>query len=452
MISRRSFFSNAVLGVFLIVSIIILGCGKEGEKEGVAEKLPRLPTNVNLIVNPSFEKWEGGIPEGWELKHFDGHGKIMQMFGKSTKEKYSGEASFYLRGLFNTNKWMVLVQRHEVAPGYKLRFSAYIKTVNMKKNKGQKERANIFVRFYDEKGERIEDRYYADAYTRYRLGTTRWAKSRKSITVPKGARYAELGLICQMTGWIYFDDVEMVLEAPIPWIEKKTKRINFYYLDENPLTDEQIKKECDYVENVLKTLKVKPKEKVSYYFYPSEEKFKKILGVKKVHERARWKTRELHTTKPFDDHEIIHLVLYDLGFPPFGLAEGIVFYFKGDWNGEDFHMLAKDYLFQRKIPALYKMLDIDRVRKVGTSIAVPAWCSFSKYLIDRYGIKKFMQLYRETDGITEPGPFNAHFRVIYGDDFDVIDREWRLYVLRYKPKEGSEEKKPVRGKAADTLR
>lgn len=440
---RKPLFSTALITAFLTASLILAGCSKEEKEKRVTEELPKLPTNVNLVVNPSFEKWKGGIPEGWELKHFEGTGKTMQFFGKSTKEKHSGEASFYMRGLFNTNKWMVLVQRHEVAPGYKVRFSAYIKTVNIKKNKGQKDRANVFVRFYDENGKRIEDRYYADAYTHRRLGTTRWAKSRKVATVPKRARYAEIGLICQMTGWIYFDDVEMVLEAPIPWIERQTKHINFYYLDENPMSDEEIKKECDYVENVLKTIKYKPKEKVSYYFYPSEEKFKEITGLKKVHERARWKSRELHTPKPFDDHEIIHLLLYDLGFPPFGLAEGIVFYFKGDWEGRDIHMVAKDYLFQRKIPALYKTIDLDRFRSVGTSITVPAWSSFCKYLIDHYGMKKFMQLYRETNEVTEAGPFNAHFKSIYGKNFDVVDRAWRLYVLRYKPKKTDRQAEPT---------
>ncbi len=56
------------------------------------------------------------------------------------------------------------------------------------------------------------------------------------------------------------------------------------------------------------------------------------------------------------------------------------------------------------------------------------------WLIDRYGIDKFKQLYVETDGIEEPGAFNAHFKKIYERDFDEVDREWRLWVLRYKPK------------------
>ena len=101
----------AFLVLFLIS--ILTGCGKdEGEERKITKDLPKLPTNVNLVVNPSFEEWQGGIPKGWQIKHFEGQGKVMQMFGISTDEKHSGKASFYLRGLFNTNRWMVLVQRH----------------------------------------------------------------------------------------------------------------------------------------------------------------------------------------------------------------------------------------------------------------------------------------------------------------------------------------------------
>ena len=433
MILRRR--GKLIFLLFVLVPLLA-GCSKEKETPP-----PNVPLNVNLIVNPSFEESKHGMPVGWKLEPFEGEGKIMTMCGLSTKEKKTGKASFYLRGLFNTEKWMTLVQRHEVLPNHKLYFSAEIKTLNMKKNKGQKDRANIYVRFYDKNGKRIDDRHYADAYTHPRIGTTKWARSRKEVVVPKNARYAELGLICQMTGRIYFDDVEMILRAPIPWKKKSTKYIDFYYMNDNPLTKDEIERECDYVEKVLKATDVKVKQKPSYYYYPSEKRYREILKVKKVYPRVSWKARELHTVEPFDDHEIIHLLLMDEGYPPFGLAEGIVFFFKGDWNGYDLHMLAKNYLLQKKLPPLYKAMDVDNMRKYGSSIVVPGWCSFSKYLIDHYGMKKFMKLYRETNGIKEPGPFNVHFKKIYGNDFVETDKTWRIYLLRYKPKNWINEQK-----------
>jgi len=430
-IKRVIIFTFLVFILFLTTS----GCGKKEDvtgEEGENEK--SVPIGINLLDNPSFEEWEGQIPLGWELKHFEGEGKREQFFGRSSKEKKSGRFSFYLRGTFNTEKWYVLVQRHRVIPGYKLYFSGYIKTINAQKNRGQKDRANIFVRFYDKKGNRLDKKHYCYAYTTPRRGTTGWIQSRRKILVPKKARFVEFGMIFQLTGRIFFDDVELVLEKSIDWVKKRTKYIDFYYTKENPLTGEQIKKECEFVEHVLKTLKVKPKERASYYYYPSEEVFKKHLGVKKTHDRASWKMRELHTLKSFEDHEIIHLLLVDLGYPPFGLAEGVVFYFKGnDWYGEDMDLLVKNLLVQKKLPGLYRIIDLDKMRKFGPSVAVPAWASFSRYLIDRYGMKKFMELYRETNEINEAGPFDVRFKSIYGKHFDEVDREWRLHILRYNP-------------------
>jgi hypothetical protein len=64
-------------------------------------------------------------------------------------------------------------------------------------------------------------------------------------------------------------------------------------------------------------------------------------------------------------------------------------------------------------------------------VAIPAWVSFCTYLIDKYGMESFMELYKRTDAVVEEGEFNVIFKDIYGEDFPVIDREWRLYVLRY---------------------
>ena len=64
-------------------------------------------------------------------------------------------------------------------------------------------------------------------------------------------------------------------------------------------------------------------------------------------------------------------------------------------------------------------------------IAMPAWVSFSTYLIEKYGMESFMELYKRSDAVTDEGDFNIIFRDIYGEDFPVVDRAWRLYVLRY---------------------
>ncbi len=426
MTARRCATAAALMAFMALTA----GCGDRTKKEAA----PASPLGVNLVTNPSFEEWNGAEPVGWKLEHFDGVGKKETRHGKSIDEKKSGQFAFFLRGVYDVDRYMVLTQRHPVTPGYRLWFAADMRGKNLQKNRGQEARANLYVRFYDKNGKRVNDRYYADGYTRTLMGTGDWVRVGRRVDIPKNTASVDIGLICQMTGWIWFDDVEMMLEAPIPWKEIGTKHVNYYYLEGSPFPDGAIDKETEFVDGCVKKLRLKTEGKVSYYYYPSEEKFHEIVGVKKGHERALWKKRELHTTKTFDDHEMIHMLLVPLGTPPFGLAEGIVFYVLGSWEGRDLHLVAKETLTGMRLPALHKIFTQQDMDAAGMSNVVPGWASFSIWLIDRHGIDKFMKLYVATNEVEDPAVFASHFKTIYGKDFDVMDREWRLWILRYQPR------------------
>ncbi len=428
MTARRFTVTAAVLAALLAGG----SCGMKAREE----KPPSVPLRVNLIKNPSFEKWNGNIPLDWELQRFSGAGERENLCGKEMNEKSGGNCSFFLRGVFNVQTWMVLVQRQPVMPGCRLEFSAEIKATGLYKSKGQEgERANIYVRFLDKDGKRVKDRGYADAFTPPLYGTTDWKRYGKLIDVPKEAWYAEIGLINEMTGRLYFDDVALVLEEPVPWKEISTKYVNYYYLKEYPFPKGAIKKETKFVESCARKLDIKVQGKISYYYYGTEQELKKLLGRRSGHDVTVWKEKKLHTAKSFDNHEMIHMLLADLGHPPFGLAEGAVFYCLGSWDGRDLHMISKELLIQRSIPPLYKILKQEDMTAVGSSKAVPGWASFSVWLIDHHGIEKFMKLYVETNEVFAADSFGERFKSIYGEDFEVMDRNWRLWVLRYQGKQ-----------------
>ncbi len=417
---------SLVVTLLFLATAALSGCA--GREE--IEELPDVPLKVNLLKNPSFEEWNGNIPVGWELTWFSGKGKTMNMYGKSTKERYSGKSSFFLRGLFNTDRWMTLTQRHPVIPGYVLKVKGYLKPQKIKRNKGQDNKANFYVIFYDEHGERVKKRYYADLFTHHRTGTGDWAMSRKKVDIPKGARTAEFGVVNTMTGRLFVDDVEMWIEMPVPWKKKETKYVTYFYLEEHPFPKGAIEEETDLIERSVKKLDLKMDEKIKYYYYGTEEMFMKILVLRQYRQRALWKMKELHTIDPTEDHAMLHLLLAPLGRPPVGLSKGIVFNLQGSLEGKDIDSEAKKFLVQMKIPALYKTIDLNEFKASNTSIIVPAWTSFCKYLMDRFGEEKIMELYERTNEVVEVGPFNEHFRDIYGKDFPDMDREWRLWLIR----------------------
>ncbi|MCK4235552.1 MAG: hypothetical protein KAX38_00435, partial [Candidatus Krumholzibacteria bacterium] len=350
----------------LILALSVCGNSESGTVPE-EEELPEIPLKINLIKNPSFEDWNGNVPANWELRRFKGDGKIMNMYGKSSDEKNSGQFSFYLRGLFNVDRWMVLVQRLPITPGYRLNFSAAIRSQNVKRNRDQEDRANIYIRFLDGDGKRLEDRHYADAYTRHRVGTSPWARSRKNrVDIPDKARFVEIGLINLMTGHLYFDDVELELIKPIPWKKKNTKYVEFYHLEGYPFPEGAIEKEKEMLEGFVKRFGIKLSEKIKYYYYPSEELFMEITGLKRYRQKALWKKKEIHTMTPTEDSETVHMLLVDYGFPPLGLTKGIVYNMRGSLEGKKIHITAKGFLVEKKIPALYKIIKAGDLKRVGT--------------------------------------------------------------------------------------
>ena len=420
--------------------LLIAGCGggekgreNVGEKriQGSTETLPEMQTEVDLIVNGGMEEWNGYKPAGWTMRIFSGRGTKITFYGKSDKTE-AGGTSLYMRGLFDTERFMAATQRFSVRPGHEILFSARIMTENIKQNQGQDDNAGVYLRFLDKDGNRLVDRYFADAWSRKRMGTSGWAVSREKTIVPDNAYIVELGLLNQMTGTIYFDDVSLVIKEKVEWISKKTKFITYNWFEGHPFPPEDMKRETDLLESIAKDAGIKKIEgQINYYLYPDEATFMKVLQKPKYRTAARWDKKELHDVLSFNDHEIIHLILYDLGFPPIGMSKGFVFYYRARYNHWDMNTRCKRFLLEQKIPALHKTIHPDKWRQLDATVVVPAWASFVEYLIKKYGLDTYKELYAETSGIIDPGPFSARFKDVYGIDFQEADRAWRLYIMRY---------------------
>lgn len=427
-------FGRSFISLFMALLFLLLaGCGSK------VEERPEVPIGVNLVENSSFEGWRGGDPIGWELEMIEGEGDNPVYFGKSTEDKNTGSCSVYMRGVYNTDQWFILKQRIPIVPENHITFSAAMMSKGLKDMKGMERRAHVFLRYLDKDGNRFPNtRPYGDVRLSPRVGTSRWSRASETVRAPDNAYFVEIGLVNTMTGWIYFDDIELVVQEPIPWKIKETEYIKYYYLEEKSLSKEAIEKESKLIESYAERLGVEISGKMKYYYYPDEESLMRILGVKKGHQRALWSRRELHTTEEFEDHIVVHLLLIEFGYPPYGLGEGIVYALMGNLGGNDIHLSAKYHLVQLKVPALYKILDTEDIEPEMMEFAMPAWVSFCTYLIDKYGMESFMELYRRSDAVTEEGDFNVIFKDIYGEDFPVLDRAWRLFVLRYEGSAGKD--------------
>ena len=237
--------------MLLALGLFALGLAGCGEKE---EELPDVPIGVNLLKNSSFEQWVGKVPRDWELRLHGEKGKNKVFYGKSSEEKNTENYSLYIRGVYNTDEWYAIVQRVPIIPDYMVTISGALSSKGIEQYEGQEMRAHLFISFYDRDGKKTGSRDFADAATRSRRGTTHWSMDRRTIRAPRDAYFAEVGIINTQTGYLYCDDVELVIEEPIPWESKESKYITYYYLAENPMPDDAIKRETALIEDYIERL------------------------------------------------------------------------------------------------------------------------------------------------------------------------------------------------------
>ena len=394
---------------------------------------------VNLLKNSSFENWADSIPDEWKVRTIDeisSEGGSVNRFARASEDIISGNYSFYFESHDTTDKWVALVQVVPVIAGHDLIISSDIRSKNLRSSAIRNAYSNLFVRFLNKKNERVKDTdRLADVFMNPNVGTKAWHHMEKRVVVPPNAKFAEIGLLSTMSGVIYFDNVEAKLRKKIPWVRKDTKYITFYSLPGHPFPEGAIEKEVDAIESYAEKIKLgKIDKKINYYYYSTEEDFMRINLAEKYYQGVKWEKREIHTMKENEDLVVTHMLIYDFGFPPLGLAKGLIFYlrsYKHNWNP---HREAKEDLMNHKIEPLYKSLPTEKLKYTELSTTIPAWTSFCAYLVEKYGMEDFLKLYKESDEVTELETFGKIFERIYEKEFPKVDLDWRLWLMRYEPK------------------
>lgn len=425
---------NRELLIVLFLSFIFLA-GCQGDQP--AEKLD-VPVGENLLKNPGFESWTDSLPDHWKIRSVEtlvGEGERHNHITRSDDSK-RGKYSVHFSADDSTVNWTVLSQNIPVIPGEEIVLFANVKSTELKSIRPRTSFSGVYVIFMDEKGERVnmESRRIVDGITRPCRGNVIWSERKKHIDIPEGASYAEVGIISTMSGDMYFDNVSAAIKKGPPWQKTETDYIEFYSLPGHPLPEEDLRREAELIESYAAKINLEePEKKIKYYYYPSEEDFERINVEREYFQAVNWKNKEIHTIEKYEDMVMAHLLISDLGRPPVGLAKGLVFYLRAEENNWDPHLDTKKNLMEYKVPALYKTIDKDNFLDMDLSVAVPAWTSFCSYLIDQFGVEKFMEFYRETDGVEHLPPFEALFRKNFDKEFRKTDMDWRLFVMRYEP-------------------
>ena len=182
--------------------------------------------------------------------------------------------------------------------------------------------------------------------------------------------------------------------------------------------------EFEYNFAVLKTdLKISPYGKISVYIYKDEETQKDLMGSRGIF-ISKPSTKEIHLTYAFPlylpiKHELTHILAGEFGFPIIKISPRIVLL---EGLAEAMVGYHENITLDEYCSALFKLgfdLDINSIMsplgfwsKQG-AIAYFKGGSFTKFLIDNYGIDKFKEVYR-----------GRSFKEVYGKFSKNITDDW----------------------------
>lgn len=172
-------------------------------------------------------------------------------------------------------------------------------------------------------------------------------------------------------------------------------------------------------------LDVDSSEKITSYIYPDIESRKRISGAGET-TVANPIHNEIHLVydsfpHPILKHELVHVMSGEFGndllrlSPKIGLLEGIAV--AADWRGQRFtpHQWAK-IMYEMEIAPEVKDIVGFGFWYAPSEISYTLMGSFSRYLIDAYGIEKFKKAYKS-------GDFSE-----YNKSIDELSLEWKDYL------------------------
>ena len=155
---------------------------------------------------------------------------------------------------------------------------------------------------------------------------------------------------------------------------------------------------------ICSTLKVDFTEKINYFLLDSAEEVGKLYGITEpINGFAVWGENKIYAVyndkiKCIGPHEDAHLISFVINTPKSNfIVEGLAMYFDEKWWGLDNDIWTSYYKANKKDLSIANLLNNEEFDSFNCEITYPIAGSFVKYLINRFGVDKFIQLYQITE-------------------------------------------------------
>jgi len=170
------------------------------------------------------------------------------------------------------------------------------------------------------------------------------------------------------------------------------------------------------------------RRKIHSFIYESAEQKGQLVGAANTNIAKPW-LWQLHLNLNDVDqslrHELVHVVAADFGFPLLriglnpGLIEGLAMAVERTAYDETLHDLAAQVFDTGIRPQMEGLFSFTGFIQTQPAVSYVLAGSFSRYLLDQYGLRRYKRLYR-----------TGSFTSVYGKDLEKLVWEWRRQLNR----------------------
>jgi hypothetical protein len=189
-----------------------------------------------------------------------------------------------------------------------------------------------------------------------------------------------------------------------------------------------------YYAEVARTLWIRSERKIQSFIYGSPSQKGRLMGAANTDIAKPWLS-QLHINADDVDaslrHELVHVMAADFGFPVLrigvnsGLIEGLATAVEHQAYEEPIHRLAAMAYASGSTPDMQSLFSLSGFMKAPAGVSYTLAGSFCRYLIDRYGMRRFKLLYR-----------TGEYSIIYEKSLPLLLQEWRRSLDRFRLSDG----------------
>ena len=188
-----------------------------------------------------------------------------------------------------------------------------------------------------------------------------------------------------------------------------------------------IQEQC--FQEISDLLNISPKIRIQYYLVDSPKLVGEIYGDNEPCNGFAKAPNEIYAVyseeiKCIGHHEDAHILSYTINRPNSNfIREGLAMYFDKYWRDKTNEEWVRSFLLENKYIKIHRLLLNDIFFSYPDQITYPIAGAFTKFLIDVYGIERYIEIYKY-----KGEEFSERIKEIYLSDIETIEEEFIIFL------------------------